>query len=109
MSSFHVTGPPVLKSVGTVMGLKNGSFTFQIGDTSLPPPYPQDTLSFSIAGSGSLSTAQIQYSHPNMTLTGLTEDNIGSYMLTATNRRLISNTIIGSSTGSFNLTVLCMY
>eukprot|EP00731_Ephydatia_muelleri_P011709 Em0006g603a len=72
----------------------------------LLPPYPQDTLSFTIAGSGSLSAAQIQYSHPNVTLSGLTEDNIGSYMLTATNRRLISNTIIGSSTGSFNLTVL---
>eukprot|EP00731_Ephydatia_muelleri_P011706 Em0006g600a len=98
--------PPVLKSVGTVTGLKNGSITFQIGDTSSPPPYPRDTLSFTIAGSGSLSAAQIQYSHPNMTLTGLTEDNIGSYMLTATNRRLISNTIIGSSTGTFNLTVL---
>ncbi|KAL5500382.1 hypothetical protein EMCRGX_G011934 [Ephydatia muelleri] len=100
------SGPPVLKSVGTVTGLKNGSITFQIGDTSSPPPYPRDTLSFTIAGSGSLSAAQIQYSHPNMTLTGLTEDNIGSYMLTATNRRLISNTIIGSSTGTFNLTVL---
>eukprot|EP00731_Ephydatia_muelleri_P011649 Em0006g543a len=102
----HSNGPPVLKSVGTVTGLKNGSITFQIGDTSSPPPYPRDTLSFTIAGSGSLSAAQIQYSHPNMTLSGLTEDNIGSYMLTATNRRLISNTIIGSSTGTFNLTVL---
>eukprot|EP00731_Ephydatia_muelleri_P011643 Em0006g537a len=107
-STVHILlpGPPVLKSVGTVTGLKNGSITFQIGDTSSPPPYPRDTLSFTIAGSGSLSAAQIQYSHPNMTLTGLTEDNIGSYMLTATNRRLISNTIIGSSTGTFNLTVL---
>eukprot|EP00731_Ephydatia_muelleri_P011647 Em0006g541a len=104
-SRLNTAGPPVLKSVGTVTGLNNRSVTFQIGDTSSPPPYPLNTISFTVVGNGSLTTAQMQYSHPNMTLTGLTENNIGSYVLTASNKRLSDDTIIGSSTGSVNLNV----
>ena len=97
----------MLKSVGKVTGLSNGSVTFQIGDTSSPPPYPAPS-SFTITGNGTLSVAQLQYSHPNLTLSGLTQANSGSYVLTTTNSRLNGGSIIGSSSGSFNLNILCM-
>ena len=108
ITPISLTGPPVLKSVGTVTGLSNASVTFQIGDTSSPPPYPNPSFSIT-AGNGTLSVDQLQYSHPNLTLRGLTDANAGSYVVTATNSRVNGGGIIGSSNASFNLNVLCRY
>ena len=95
----------MLKTVGTVNGLKDGSVTFQIGDTLSPPPYPNPTAT-AIAGNGTLTLNQIQYNHPNLALSGLTESNSGSYVLTAENFR--SNGIfLGTSNGTFTLNVQC--
>ena len=80
-----MSGVPVLKTVGTVNVLKDSSVTFQIGDALFPPPYPTPTLT--LAGNGTLTLTQIQYNLPSITLSGLTEANSGSYVLTATNSR----------------------
>ena len=94
----------MLKAVGTVNGLKDGSHTFQIGDALSLPPYPTPTLT--ITGSGTLVLAQIKYNHPNLTLSGLTEANSGSYLLTAENSRL-NGMFLGASNGTFTLNVQC--
>eukprot|EP00731_Ephydatia_muelleri_P011651 Em0006g545a len=94
---------PMLKTVGTVNGLKDGSVTFQIGDTLSPPPYPPPTFT-AIAGNGTLTLNQIEYNHPNLTLSGLTEFNSGSYMLTAENFRF-NGIFLGASNGTFALNV----
>ena len=94
----------MLKTVGTVNGLKDGSVTFQIGDALSLSPYPTPTLT--ITGNGTLVLAQMQYNHPNLTLSGLSESNSGSYVLTAQNSR--SNGIfLGTSHGTFTLNVQC--
>ena len=96
----------MLKTVGTVNGLKDSSVTFQIGDALSLPPYPTPTLT--ITGNGTLVLAQMQYNHPNLTLSGLSESNSGSYVLTAYNFR--SNGIfLGTSNGTFTLNVQCKY
>ena len=94
----------MLKTVGTVNGLKDGSVTFQIRDALSPPPYPTPTLT--ITGNGTLVLAQMQYNHPNLTLSGLTEANSGSYVLTAENFRL-NGMFLGASNGTFTLNVQC--
>eukprot|EP00731_Ephydatia_muelleri_P011653 Em0006g547a len=93
---------PVLKTVGTVNGLKDGSVTFQIRDALSLPPYPTPTLT--ITGNGTLVLAQMQYNHPNLTLSRLTESNSGSYVLTAENLRL-NGMFLGASNGTFTLNV----
>ena len=100
-----MSGVPVLKTVGTFNGLKDSSVTFQIGDTLSPPPYPTPTLT-TLAGNGTLTLAQIQYNHPNLTLSGLTEANSGSYVLTAANSRF-NGIFLGASNGTFTLNVQC--
>ena len=94
----------MLKTVGTVNVLKDSSVTLQIGDALFPPPYP--TPNFTIAGNGTLTLAQIQYNHPILTLSGLTEANSGSYVLTATNSRF-NGILLGASSGTFTLNVQC--
>ncbi|KAL5500380.1 hypothetical protein EMCRGX_G011932 [Ephydatia muelleri] len=94
---------PMLKTVGTVNGLKDGSVTFQIADTLSPPPYPNPTPT-AIAGNGTLTLNQIQYNHPNVTLSSLTESNSGSYVLTAENFRF-NGMFLGASNGTFALNV----
>ena len=74
----------MLKTVGTVNGLKDSSVTFQIGD-ALSPPFPTPTLT--LAGNGTLTLAQILYNHPSLTRSRLTEANSGSYVLTVANSR----------------------
>ena len=91
--------------VGVVNGLKNSSVTFQIGDTSSPPPYPAPT-SFAITGNGTLSVAQLQYSHPNLTLSGLTQANSGSYVLTAESFKT-NGLLLGASNGTLTLNIQC--
>ena len=109
--SFNITiyalisGAPMLKTVGIVNGLKDGSVTFQIGDTLSPPPYPPPTFT-AIAGNGTLTLNQIEYNHPNLTMSGLTEFNSGSYVLTAENFRL-NGMFLGASNGTFTLNVQC--
>ena len=95
----------MLKTVGTVNGLKDGSVTFQIADTLSPPPYPHPTPT-AIAGNGTLTLNQIQYNHPNVTLSSLTESNSGSYVLTAENFRF-NGMFLGASNGTFALNVQC--
>ena len=114
--SFSITiyallsGAPFLKTVGTVNGLKDGSVTFQIADTLSPPPYPSPTptaiAGTAIAGNGALTLNQIQYNHPNLTLSGLTEANSGSYVLTVENSRF-NGIFLGASNGTFTLNVQC--
>ena len=100
-----ISGAPMLKTVGTVSGSKDGSVTFQIADTLSPPPYPPPTLT-AIPGNGTLTLNQIQYNHPNLTLSGLTEANSGSYVLTAQNSRF-NGIFLGASNGTFTLNVQC--
>ena len=100
-----ILGAPMLKTVGTVNGLKDGSVTFQIADTLSPPPYPPPTFT-AIAGNGTLTLNQIQYNHPNVTLSSLTESNSGSYVLTAENFRF-NGMFLGASNGTFALNVQC--
>ena len=99
-----ISGAPVLKTVGTVTGVKDSSVTFQIGDELSPPPYPAPTLT--LAGNGTLGLVQIQYNHPSVTLNGLTESDSGSYVFTAQNTRL-NGTYLGESNGTFTLNVQC--
>ena len=81
-----ISGAPMLKTVGTVNGLKDGSVTFQIGDALSLPPYPTPTIT--IAGDGTLTLAQIEYNHPNVTLSSLTEANSERYVLTVENSNI---------------------
>ena len=101
-----ISGAPILKTVGTVSGLKDGSVTFQIGDTLSPPPYPTPTLT--AIGNGTLTLNQMQYNHPNVTLSRLTEFNSGCYVLTAENFRF-NGIVLGASNGTFTLNVQCKY
>ena len=103
---MFILGAPVLIAVGTVNGLKESSVTFQIGDTLSPPPYPTTPTTLVIAGNGTLTSTQIEYNHPNLTLSSLTETNSGSYMLTAENFRL-NGMFLGASNGTFALNVQC--
>ena len=100
----YISGVPVLKMVGVVNGLKDSSVTFQIGDPISPPPYPAPT--FTITGNGTLALAQLQYSHPSLTLSGLSVANSGSYVLTAENVRT-NGLFLGASNGTFTLNVQC--
>ena len=100
-----ISGGPFLKTVGTVSVLKHSSVTFQIADTLFLPPYPTPTPT-AITGNGTLTLNQIEYNHPNLTLSGLTEANSGSYMLTAENFRF-NGMFLGASNGTFALNVQC--
>ena len=72
-----------------------------------PTAHPFPSFSWSMEGNQAFNSSGINLGYPSLTSDSIQEVHHGTYTLSAMNYHLVDNTVIGQSTGTVVLEVLC--